>query len=227
MSNQLALMQLADSFFPSGSFTLSHGLEYLVQTGQVTNAGELQTFLRILLSNKIIPSDVVALLHAHRGSQENCLATILEADQQLFKQTLIAQNRSSLQKSGRALLSLAQKTWRDHKLDSLRHQSTTKEFACLHPIIFATVAEISGVDDVDTVLAFLHNFVTGILGVAIRLGIIGHLKAQEVLLELAPDLEAAYDQANQLDIRQMWSCTPTIDLAQMRHQKLRTKLFAN
>jgi len=220
-------MQLADSFFPSGSFTLSHGLEYLVQTGQVTNAEELQTFLRILLSNKIVPCDVVALLHAHRGSQENCLATICEADQQLFKQTLIAQNRSSLQKSGRALLSLAQKTWQDHKLDSLRHQSNTKEFACLHPIIFATVAEISGVDEVDTVLAFLHNFVTGILGVAIRLGIIGHLKAQAVLLELAPDLEAAYDQANQLDIRKMWSCTPTIDLAQMRHQKLRTKLFAN
>lgn len=227
MSNQLALMQLADSFFPSGSFTLSYGLEYLVQTSQVTNSEELQTFLRILLNNKIIPGDLVALLHAYRGSQQNCLATIYEADQQLFKQTLIAQNRSSQQKSGRALLRLAATTWQDDKLESLQQQSLTKEFACLHPVVFATVAEIAGIDEVDTVLAFLHNFVTGILGVSIRLGIVGHLKAQRILLDLAPDLDAAYAQASQLNIKQMWSCTPTIDLAQMGHQKLQTKLFAS
>ncbi len=227
MSNQLAFMQLADSFFPSGSFTLSHGLEYLVQTKQVTNVEELQNFLQILVNNKLAPCDIVALLHAYRGSKQNCLATICEADQQLFKQTLIAQNRSSQQKSGRALLKLAQTTWQDQKLESLQHKSRTQEFACLHPVVFATVAEIAGINEVNTVLAFLHNFVTGILGVSIRLGIIGHLKAQQVLLAIAPDLETAYDQARQLDIHQMWSCTPTIDLAQMQHQKLRTKLFAS
>ena len=183
--------------------------------------------MRILISNKIAPCDVVALLHAYRGSKQDCLATIYEADQKLFKQTLIGQNRSSQQKSGRALLRLAQTTWQDHKLEALQHKSLTPDFACLHPVVFATVAEVAGLDEMSTVLAFLHNFVTGMLGVSIRLGIIGHLKAQQVLLSLSPDLEAAYKQASQLDIGQMWSCTPTIDLAQMRHQKLRTKLFAN
>ena len=58
ITQQLALMQLADSSFPSGSFTLSHGLECLVQDGQLRGSKDLQTFLRLLLRNKVGVTDL-------------------------------------------------------------------------------------------------------------------------------------------------------------------------
>lgn len=225
MNNQLALMQLADSFFPSGSFTVSHGLEYLVQTKQIKDVAQLKTFLQIILHNKIGSCDLVALIHAYKGSQENNISMIIDADRQLFRQTLVAKNRQTMQKSGRALLMVARQIWQDNQLQQL--QLATEQFYCLHPIIFGVVAQIAETDEQNTALAFLHSFITSLLGAAIRLGVIGHIQAQKMLLFLSSDMTNAYSQARSLDINRMWSCTPTIDLAQMQHQQLKTRLFAN
>ena len=227
MNEQLALMQLADSFFPSGSFTVSHGLEYLVQTKQIKDVAQLKTFLQIILHNKIGSCDLVALIHAYRGSQNNNILTIIDADRQLFSQTLVAKNRQTMQKSGRALLMVTRQIWQDEKLEILQHNLADNRFYCLHPIVFGVVAQIAEIDEQNTALAFLHSFITSLLGAAIRLGVVGHIQTQKMLLSLSSDMTNAYSQARSLDINRMWSCTPTIDLAQMQHQQLRTRLFAN
>ncbi|AFZ26794.1 urease accessory protein UreF [Cylindrospermum stagnale PCC 7417] len=227
ISQQLAFMQLSDSFFPSGSYTLSHGLESLVQFGQLRDAKDLQIFLQLLLQNKVGPTDAVALIHAYRGSAMADLEAVREADAQLFAQNLVEKTRETGRKSGRALLMVASTTWPDAQLETLNREAAEGIINCLHPIIFAVVARAAGLEERDTVLAFFHSFVTGLLGAAIRLSVIGHLQAQQVLLQLAPDIEAAYLRAAALRLDQMWSCTPMIDIAQMRHQKLDHRLFAS
>ncbi len=224
---KLALMQLADSFFPSGSFTLSHGLESLVQEGKIQQPKDLIVFLQLLLRNKIGTSDLIALIHAYRGSAENNLAIVKQADAQLFAQTLIEATRKTQRQSGRALLMVAQSTWQDDQLETLDGERISGNFNCLHPVVFGLVGRIAGLLEIDTVLAFLHGFVTGLLGAAIRLGVMGHLQAQQILLQLAPDIEKTYHAATSMSLEQMWSCTPAIDLAQMRHQKLSSRLFAS
>ena len=227
ISQQLALMQLSDAFFPSGSFTLSHGLESLVQAGQLQSALDLQIFLQLLLQNKVGPTDVVALIHAYRGSALANLAAVRQADTRLFAHNLIEKTRETGRKSGRALLMVSSTTWSDSQLEILNREAERGEIHCLHPIVFAVVARAAGLCEQDTVLAFLHSFVTGLLGAAIRLSIIGHLQAQQVLLQLAPEIEATYQMAATLSLDQMWSCTPAIDIAQMRQQKLAHRLFAS
>ncbi len=227
IAQQLTLMQLSDSFFPSGSFTLSHGLEALVQEGQLQVSNNLQVFLRLLLRNKVGPTDVVALIHAYQGSFKGDLDAVREADARLFSQTLIEKTREMGRKSGRALLMVASQTWPDCQLDILNQAAIKGEFHCLHPIIFAVVGRVIGLSERDTILAFLHSFVTGLLGAAIRLSVLGHIQAQQVLLGLAPDIEATYQMNATLTLDEMWSCSPLIDIAQMQHQKLSQRLFAS
>jgi urease accessory protein len=227
ISQKLALMQLADSFFPSGAYTLSHGLESLIQQHQIQQSQDLIPFLQILLHYKIATCDLVALLHAYRGSAVDNLENIIQADTQLFAQTLIAITRKTLQQSGRALLMVAQSTWQHQQLVTLEHAQALNQFHCLHPIIFGVVGNVAGLSIIDTALAFLHGLMTGILGAAIRLGVLGHLQAQQILLQLASEIKTVYSTAISLDLEQMWSCTPTIDLAQMRHSQLKTRLFAS
>ncbi|MDJ0573530.1 MAG: urease accessory UreF family protein [Xenococcaceae cyanobacterium MO_234.B1] len=227
VSQKLALMQLADSFFPSGSFTLSHGLEFLVQTKQITSAEDLQIFLQLLLRNKIGSCDLVALIYSYKGSKHNDLAAVRLADTRLFAQTLIAKNRITQRNSGRALLMIANSTWQNEQLATLTQDVAHNRFNCLHPVVFAVVAQVAGISEQDAILGFLHSFVTGLLGAAIRLGVIGHLQAQQLLLNLASDIELTYHKAQSINLDQMWSCTPTIDLAQMQHHKLNTRLFAS
>lgn len=227
ITQQLALMQLADSFFPSGSFTLSHGLECLVQDGQLRGSENLQTFLRLLLRNKVGATDLVALIHAYKGSTNDDLDAVRQVDARLFAQTLVEKTRSTQRQSGRALLMVASSTWQDWQLDILNQDVAEGKIHCLHPVIFAVVGRASGLSEGDTMLAFLHSFVTGLLGAAIRLGVVGHLQAQQIRLQLAPNIEAACKTAASMSLDDMWSCTPLIDLAQMRHQKMARRLFAS
>ncbi|ACK72780.1 Urease accessory protein UreF [Gloeothece citriformis PCC 7424] len=227
LAPKLALMQLSDSFFPSGSFTLSHGLEALAQGEQIHSIKDLEIFLQILLHNKLGTTDLVALIHAYRGSKREDLDAVREADHQLFAQTLIEKNREMGRKSGRALLMVARETWQDTQLETLEKETAKGTINGLHPIIFAVVGRVAGLSETDTGLAFLHSFITGLLGAAIRLNIIGHLQAQKILLKLAPDLETTYQKATEINLNEMFSCTPLIDIAQMNHQNLDYRLFAN
>ena len=148
-------------------------------------------------------------------------------DRILFAHSLIAKNRITQRNSGRALLMIANSTWQNEQLATLTQHVAHNRFNCLHPVVFAVVAQVAGISEQDAILGFLHSFVTGLLGAAIRLGVIGHLQAQQLLLNLASDIELTYHQAQSINLDQMWSCTPTIDLAQMQHHKLNTRLFAS
>ncbi|MGI0048812.1 MAG: urease accessory protein UreF, partial [Nitrososphaera sp.] len=55
------LMQLADSFFPSGMFGLSGGLESLVKTGRVKNRNDVLRFIQQQMKFQIVPCDCAVL----------------------------------------------------------------------------------------------------------------------------------------------------------------------
>lgn len=227
IKQKLTLIQLADSFFPSGTYTFSHGLESLVQQDKIQQPEDVITFLRILIHYKIATCDLVALIQTHHASVANDIEQIVQIETQLYARTLIETTRKTQQQSGRALLMVVQSTWQHQQLEILARSRASNRFRCLHPIVFGVVGNIAGINSTDTALAFLHGFVTGILGAAIRLGSIGHLQAQQILLQLAPDIEQAYSTGSSMDLDEMWSCTPAIDLAQMHHAKLPSRLFAN
>ncbi|NEQ52443.1 MAG: urease accessory protein UreF [Leptolyngbya sp. SIO3F4] len=222
-----SLMQLSDSFFPSGSFTLSHGLESLIQSQQISSTQDLRDYLELILHNKIGSMDVVALRQTHRASVDNDDRRIQALDARLFAQTLLQPNRESQCKSGRALLMVARSTWSNPKLDAIHTCIQTDKMHGLHPIIFAVVGQSIGLDEDNTVFAFLHSFLTGLCGAALRLGFIGHIKVQVLLKEMAPQLETIVQKSVSVDIDDMWSCTQFVDIAQMTHATLPQKLFSN
>ncbi|MBD2070370.1 urease accessory protein UreF [Leptolyngbya sp. FACHB-671] len=226
VDSRLALMQLSDSFFPSGSFTLSHGLEAMVQTNRIRSAQDVEAFLQLLLHNKVGRSDLIALIHAYRASSANDLSEIRRADQQLYAQTLIQATREAQCRSGQALLLVAQSTWNDAQLVAFQEDIDTHNTPGLHPIVFAMVGRAVHLSERDTSFAFLHSFVTGLVGAAIRLGVLGHLGAQSILYKMALEIEAIATQASALSLEDMWSCTPAIDIAQMSHQRLVSKQFS-
>ncbi len=68
----LNALQLSDTFFPTGLYTLSHGLEAFVQAG-LASKGNVEVLLRDYLENVLGPADGVAVSHAHRATEERDL----------------------------------------------------------------------------------------------------------------------------------------------------------
>jgi len=222
---RLALMQLSSAFFPSGSFTLSHGLETLVQTQMIRSPEDVKRFLQVMLHNKVGATDGVALRHAHRASVNDQHDEIVAIDQRLFAQTLLNPVRESQRKTGRALLRVARSTWPHPRLEHLHRAIQAQTTPGLHPVMFAVVGQVAGLDEDSTVFAFLHNFLTELCGAAIRLGVLGHVSAQILVQELGPELEAIAHSSADAEMEDLWSCTPFLDIAQLSHSALPQRLF--
>ncbi|MCA9863431.1 MAG: hypothetical protein KC432_10440, partial [Thermomicrobiales bacterium] len=78
----LGSLQLADSFFPSGGYTLSHGLESYAEAG-LLDAGSLPAIAAGLIRASVGPSDAVALALVCRAAATGNLDVIAEIDRRL------------------------------------------------------------------------------------------------------------------------------------------------
>ena len=70
-----------------------------------------------------------------------------------------------------------------------------------------------------------HGLAVGLLGAALRLGLIGHLEAQRSLQALRDEI-AGLLSAQALSADAMHAFTPAADIAVMRHETAEVRLFA-
>ncbi len=225
--SQFTLLQLSDTFFPSGSFTLSHGLETLKQTGQVQSIQDLEDMIRYQLRFKIGPTDLVGLGEAYRASAADNMERIYQVDCQLWAYNLVEAARETQRKSGRALLTVAMEIWPHSQLETLAIAAQHQTFHSLHPVLFGVVSQVAGLSEWESRLGYTHSFVTGLVSAAIRLGLCGHIQSQKILSKLALDMEKVCQDSMVLSLDDLWTGVPVLDIAQMMHPNLQHHLFAN
>ena len=64
-TSELTLMQLSDSFFPSGMYTMSNGLETVFDEKRIRSESDVYDFLENILEQQLGPADSVALSNAY------------------------------------------------------------------------------------------------------------------------------------------------------------------
>src|ERR1700704_5337196 len=91
----LAALQLADSQFPSGAFTQSHGLEALAADGLLANRESLVAVLEVSLRERLATSDLPALLAAHAAAKASTHAEVRDIDHLLTATKLAREEREA------------------------------------------------------------------------------------------------------------------------------------
>src|SRR5262245_26279167 len=107
VASLLSLLQLSDSAFPSGRYTLSHGLEAFAQDDQLCGPAELPALLGDCIRSSAGPSDGIALACAHRALGAEDLGPAVRADERLTAVKLVREAREASARTGRALLAAA------------------------------------------------------------------------------------------------------------------------
>src|SRR5262245_22785287 len=106
----LSVLQLSDSAFPSGRYTLSHGLEAFAQDGLLdvpAAAATLEVMLTDVVRFGVAPSDGIALACAHRAVGPAGVvdqALVAQVDERLTAVKLARETREASTRTGRALL---------------------------------------------------------------------------------------------------------------------------
>ncbi len=222
-ANDLVLLQHGDSFFPSGAVSFSWGLETLVEDGQVDTADGVSAFLVNQIRHRWATSDRAALAATHGAGED--LEAVIAIDLLVEAQILAHELRDGSRRTGRALLSVHDKLGTPPARrfrDRVRAGDTPGHGVVVQGLVWRGVGLTLGQAE----LLSAHTYSVGVLGAAVRLGIIGHVDAQRILLVARETLVGILREAAP-PVSEMSAFTPATEIAAMRHETAETRLFAN
>ncbi len=223
---ELVTWQLADSSFPSGMYTLSHGLEGYAQAG-VAGAESVPALLDDLLRHAIGPADGAALALAHRGAVCGDWELVQAADERLHACKLTTETRRASLRIGGQLLSLCAEVFPSPQLARLDQLVAAGRAPGNQAIVTGVAYAGAGVPRQEAVAADLFAFSTSFAGAALRLRLVDHRRAQTLVRGATPTIEQVARSALRCGLDEIGASTPLADVMSARHEQAKAKLFAS
>ena len=223
---EISMLQLGDSFFPTGMYTTSSGLETLFYDKRIRTKEEILEFITVCLKYQIGPADCAALSNAYEFAKEGNLTKIIEVDNLLFSMKLIKDIRDASTRSGTQLLNCLLSFVKDNDLISSYYTSIKNKAAHgVYPVALALASNGLGIKKERACLILLYGYTVSIVGAALRLGILQHLEGQQIIHELKPIMTLVMNNNINRHYHHLWQFSPGIDLVQMKHERMDSKMF--
>ena len=221
--NLLVALQFADSFFPSGSIAFSWGLETLREDGEVVSVEQVAQFLEGQLIHRWASFDAPVLVAAMRA--DGNFDRLAELDHIVEAMTLAPELREGSRRAGASLLKVHAGLGTPGAAEY--RQSIVRRKARGHlPVVQGMLWHATALSEEACRAVSAHTLCTGIVGAALRLGLIGHLDAQKILLQVRPVLAGLLRLPVGL-ADESYAYTPHAEIAAMRHEVQDSRLFSN
>jgi urease accessory protein len=221
----LTALQLGDSFFPSGAFAHSSGLEQFVSDGLVSDREELVGFIESFLLGLVARCDALFVKLAYSHGNESNIAEIRRCDHLIHAMKLPKELRLASMQMGRQVLQVAKDLYPSSIASPLLMDLELKGLHGHHPVIFGAVCGNLGMGMENTLLTYLYSTVSSLVSAGLRLIPIGHSDGQLAINGLKPLIARIAREAQHLEETDISAFAPAIELRAMQHEHLRTRLF--
>ncbi|WP_229729131.1 urease accessory protein UreF [Agaricicola taiwanensis] len=212
----LPLMAWLSPAFPVGGYAYSHGLEWAVECGDVSDEASLTPWLLDFLTLGAGRTDAILLAHVHRAGGDaevlreiNDLALALSPSSELHLET---------SQQGTSFLAAIKAAWPCDGLDGLAGPIA-------YPVAVGLAAGRHGLPVAATVEAFLFGVTQNLVSAGVRLAPIGQTGGTRVLAALGPTIRAVGAEALAADLDAVGGCTFRADLGSFFHETQYTRLF--
>lgn len=226
MIKVMRLLQFTDSQFPVGTFSFSNGLETASFEKIVTDAKSLEDFARSQ-SHQAAFSDGVACLHAYRAYKNKEFDKISEIDRYLYGFKMNDEARQMATRMGKKLLELGVKLYDDEFIKSWLQEITENKTPGMYPVAQGVMFAIAGVSEKDLFCSHQYGVINMVLGAALRCVKVSHYDTQKILETLADNIEALYDEASKMELKDMNAFYPLLDILASLHEKGNMRMFMN
>ena len=225
---QISALQLSDSFFPTGMYTTSNGLEALFYKNQrkQSNPNELLEMIKVYLACQIGPADCTALGNSYDCAQRQDLGALIEIDRMIFSMKLVREIRDASARSGSQLIRCLVSFITNNNIlskfnDAIRDGRATGVF----PVAFAIASNVLDISKNTAGLMMLYSFTVSMVGAALRLGMLQHYDGQRVIHEIKPEISKIVESCIERPLTSMWQFAPGIDILQIKHERMNSKMF--
>jgi len=225
----LSLWQVCDSFFPTGGYIHSYGLETYIQRGLVRDEASLTEFLSTYLIRAVARSEGLAIRLAYRAIREDDLEVLIQLDEVLDAQKLAREPREASAKVGRQFLNTGKLLCVTPALEAFLGLVREGKVQGHKALSFALVGHGFDWGEDITVLAFMYITANGMVTNAVRAVPLGQTTAQSVLQNLRTNgsVARAAGMSRGLTINDLGAVVPALDIRAMQHEQLYSTLFAS
>lgn len=204
------LLQLSDSALPTGGFSHSFGFEQYLHTGEIHDADSFAAWLQVFVARQLTFTDALLMRMLYEGVAEPELAD------RALAVTLPAEVRAADAAMANRVRHIGQ--------SALDVPSCDAEFA--HPAIeFARITRHFDIALDDAIVGHLTATVTTLTQNAVRALPIGQTAGQQIVTAAHAWVDTAALVVQELDHSDLGAVAPGLEIAQMRHERLRARMF--
>jgi urease accessory protein len=198
--------------FPTGAFAYSHGLEWAVESRDITNETTLTDWLSDLLTQGTARTDAILLRHAHKAAAD---PVALAAIADLAYATAASRERQAESLDQGKAFMLAATPWGIPEAPE----------RIPYPVAVGAVAGAHQIPEDATASAYLQAFTTNLISAAVRLVPLGQTAGLRTLAVLEPMILHTAEATTNATLDDLGGCAFRSDLAAMRHETQYTRLF--
>jgi urease accessory protein len=199
--------------YPVGAFAYSHGLEWAVASGAVTDASSVGAWIADCVEHGAGRADAILLAHAWRAGVARDKAEIAALVSLAAALAPSAERLLETRAQGAAFAATTGAVWEDDGVGAP------------YPVAVGRAAGRHGVPLEPTALLYLHAFAANLVSASVRLVPLGQTDGQRVLAVLLPLCRRTAEEAISATPDDIGGCAFRADIAAMRHETQEPRLF--
>jgi urease accessory protein len=213
----LNLIRISDTFFPLGSFAVSQGIEQLVSENLLDKKG-LHSVLCGFIQDIWQSFDMPIFYAALDAVQNGDLDKVASIDELCYASKLSTEGRNAMGKMGANLIKAV-----GFASDSLGSRykmlADDNDTACMYPVALAVVSAELGFDE-QGAFSLMYVNLMEVVASLVRMVEIDYLDAQQLMSDKIDTIELSA-----LDLNNVHQSYPFVEIAMMRHEQSKTRMF--
>ena len=218
----LPLLVWLSPSFPVGAFAYSHGLEWAVEAGDISNAATCEAWISDLLVHGSGYNDAIIMAAAYRAVTIRDRAALGVVAELAVAMQPSSERHLEAIAQGNAFLTAARAAW---EVPSLAFLKSAWDGDVAYPVAVGALSAGHDIPLSTTLDAFILAFSATLVSAAVRLGPIGQTDAQRILAALMPTIRKTAILASTSTLDDLGSAAFRSDLASLRHETQYTRLF--
>jgi urease accessory protein len=222
--NEGALYQLlawSSPGYPTGAFSYSHGIEWAVETGSVTNLPTLLDYITAVLARGGAWVDAVFFAHAWRFAERSKELDELSQLAAAFRGS--SETALESRQQGAAFLDVTRKAWPHPALEAFAQRQ--KGVPVAHCVVVALTCAVHNIPLTPALHSYLHAVAANLVSAGARLIPLGQTQAQIAIAQLSPTITHIAERALTTGLDDLGTAAPMVEICSLRHETQYTRLF--
>lgn len=221
----LQLMTWLSPAFPVGGYVYSHGIEFAVEGGRVTDEATLTRWIDAILCHGAGRIDSVFFVQAWQAVMNGgdlALFELVERGDAMRGTSELALEGTA---QGEAFIQTVSQTWRSNDLENIIKKLAEINRPLTYPIAVAIVAAAAAIPLRPALLVYSQAFVANLISAGVRLVPLGQIAGQRTTESLKPTILRSVEEALNADMNDLGTAAPLIDWTSIKHETQYSRLF--